>query len=105
MTKDTKASADMATAYAAYINGLGLTDEDGNVLELTEGGEGSYTAGSYYEKVCQTIEDSLNNFLADTTFPYTPSSQTMADGGFGGGKVWKKCNSRQPCVLQNVEKL
>ena len=77
-------SADMAAAYPDYINGLGLTAEDGSVLELTEGGEGSYTAGSYYEKVRQTIEDSLNNFLADTTFPYTPSSQTMADGGFGG---------------------
>jgi len=78
-------SADMAAAYPDYINGLGLTDEDGGVLELAEGGEGAYTSGSYYEKVRQTIEDSLNHFLADTTFPYTPSSQTMADGGFGGG--------------------
>ncbi|MEE1273198.1 MAG: subtype A tannase [Olegusella sp.] len=78
-------SADLATAYADYINGLGLTDEDGSVLELAEGGEGTYTSGSYYEKVRQTIEDSLNHFLSDTTFPYTPSSQTMADGGFGGG--------------------
>ena len=86
--KDTWTSAlstDLATAFADYINGLGLTDGDSGALELTEGGEGTFTSGSYYEKVRQTIEDSLNNFLSDTTFPYTPSSQTMADGGFGGG--------------------
>ena len=29
------------------------------------------------------IELSLNNFLEDTKFPYTPSNSMMADGGFG----------------------
>ena len=78
-------SDDLTSAFASYVNELGLTDGDGSTLTLEEGGEGICTAGSYYEYVRQAIEDSLNNFLSDTTFPYTPSSQTMADGGFGGG--------------------
>lgn len=78
-------SDDMAEKFADYINTLGLVGSDGATLELSEGGEGLYTSGSYYEKVIETIEESLNNFLADTEFPYTPDSTTMADGGFGGG--------------------
>lgn len=77
-------SDDMAQKFADYINDLGLTDSDGNTLALQEGGEGIYTSGSYYDKVKSAIETSLNNFLEDTEFPYTPSSQTMADGGFAG---------------------
>ena len=46
---------------------------------------GIYTSGSYYDEVKGAIETSLNNFLADTAFPYTPSSNAMADGGFAGG--------------------
>lgn len=86
-------SDDMAQKFADYVNDLGLTDDDGNTLALQEGGEGIYTSGSYYDEVKSAIETSLNNFLEDTEFPYTPSSQTMADGGFagagsaGGGEV------------------
>ena len=73
-------SDDLATAYAAYINALGLTDADGNALTLEASEVGIYAAGSYYDYLLGVVEQSLNNFLADTTFPYTPSS-----GGFGGG--------------------
>lgn len=31
------------------------------------------------------IQESLNNFLKDTTFPYTPSNSFNASGNFGGG--------------------
>lgn len=74
-------SDDMAEAYAAYINAAGLTDENGNVLTLTTSDSGIYAAGSYYDYLLAVVEQSLNNFLADTTFPYTPS----AGGGFMGG--------------------
>lgn len=73
----------MAEAFAQYINELGLTDADGNVLALTESEEGIYQAGSYYDYVKEVIENSLNNFLADTTFPY----ETSGNGGFGGGMM------------------
>jgi hypothetical protein len=72
-------SKDLATAYAEYINELGIKDENGNVLVLETSADGIYTSGSYYEYVKSTVEESLNNFLADTTFPYT---ETI--GGFGG---------------------
>ncbi len=78
-------SGDLAESFATWINEVGLVDAQGNVLGLSEGGEGTYTSGSYYDQVVSVIEGSLNNFLTDTTFPYTPSSTTMADGGFGGG--------------------
>lgn len=80
-------SEDLAEAYASYINELGLQDEDGNVLTLTSSEEGIYAAGSYYDYIVSVVEQSLNNFLSDTEFPYTSgASKEMADGGFGGGK-------------------
>lgn len=78
-------STDLAIAYAGYINGLGLVDTGGNELLLEDGGEGAYCAGSYYEHLMGHIEDSLNVFLANTEFPYTPSSDFSADMGAGGG--------------------
>lgn len=78
-------SDDLAEAYASYINELGLMDEDGDVLTLEVSDNEIYASGSYYEYQLSVIEGSLNNFLSDTTFPYTASAgMTMADGGFGG---------------------
>jgi hypothetical protein len=73
-------SDDLAKSFAEYINELGLKDENGNVLVLQESDSGIYTSGSYYDYLVATVELSLNNFLADTTFPYTETA-----GGFGGG--------------------
>lgn len=70
----------LALAFAAYINELGLTDGEGNPLTLQESETGIYQSGSYYDYVKAVIETSLEHFLTDTTFPYTPSSS----GGFGG---------------------
>lgn len=70
----------MAEQFALYINELGLTDENENVLALTASEEGIYQAGSYYEYLKSVIETSLNHFLEDTAFPYTVES-----GGKGGG--------------------
>lgn len=75
-------SDDMATAFAEYINELGLKDEEGNILTLSESGNGIYQSGSYYEYIKSEIERSLNNFLSDTTFPYTTGGSKT---GFGGG--------------------
>lgn len=78
-------SDDMAEAFAMYINELGLTGQEGNVLFLTESEEGIYQAGSYYEYLKAVVEDSLNNFLQDTSFPYEASgSGSQMRGGFGG---------------------
>jgi len=77
-------SDDLATAYAEYINKLGLKDENGNVLNLQTSDSGLYAAGSYYDSLVKTVETSLNNFLADTTFPYTETAGGMG-GGFPGG--------------------
>ena len=81
-------SKDLAAAFAETVNGLGLTDSKGTALKLEQSGEGVYLAGSYYDHVVAEITTSLNNFLANTTFPYTPSSRQMAGlepGGGGGG--------------------
>lgn len=80
-------SADLAQAYADYINQLGLQDENGHALVLTATDSGVYTAGSYYDYLVSTVETSLNNFLLDTTFPYTPTISGFPGGGMrpGGG--------------------
>ena len=70
----------LAEAYAAWVNGAGIVDANGAQLRLEESGDGVYQAGSYYEAVRETIEESLNNFLEDTEFPYEVQSM----GGPGG---------------------
>ena len=90
-TEEQSISDGLTEAYAAYINSLSLTDTDGNVLTLEESEDGRYQAGSYYEYMVDVIEESLNNFLADTTFPYDSDASSQGhqagmgpDGGFGG---------------------
>ena len=71
-------SQDLAKEYANYINQLGLKHED-PALTLAESSEGIYTQGSYATYLEGVVNQSLNNFLADTSFPYT------SDGaGLGG---------------------
>ncbi len=88
---ETQALSDaMAEAYAKYINELGIKDENGNVLTLEQSESGIYQSGSYYEYIKDVIETSLNNFLSDTTFPYSVQSSKgggmmMGGGNFGGG--------------------
>lgn len=76
-------SEDLAACYGEYVGELGLQDEKGNALTLEQSDDGIYAAGTYYDYVLGQIETSLNNFLEDTEFPYTPSNSLMADGGFG----------------------
>ncbi|MEU9344957.1 esterase [Streptomyces sp. NPDC048278] len=64
-------SADLAKAWPRYVNRLGLRDEQGRRLKLTESASGTHLAGSYYDHLIEVITTSLNNFLSDTTFPYT----------------------------------
>jgi hypothetical protein len=80
-------SKDLATAFAEYINKLGIKDENGNILTLEQTTSGIYTAGSYYDYVVKTVETSLNNFLADTTFPYTQTSGGFPGGGMPDGQM------------------
>ncbi|MBP3241389.1 MAG: tannase [Oribacterium sp.] len=84
-------SQGLTEAYAAYINDLKLTDSEGNVLTLEAGEDGRYQSGSYYDYMVSVIEESLNNFLSDTTFPYDSDAGSQGhqagmgpDGGFGG---------------------
>lgn len=77
-------SDDLAQSFVDWVNEAGL-EHEGEVLSLSDGGEGVGTSGSYYDYVLSEVERSLGNFLSDTTFPYTPSDSFSADGGFGGG--------------------
>ena len=70
-------SNDLTQKYVEYVNAIKLKDPKGNELTLTDTNE-----GTYYDYLKSIIQESLNNFLSDTTFPYTPSSN---QGGPGGG--------------------
>ena len=63
-------SDDLTQKYVDYVNKIKLKDPKGNELKLT-----STNAGSYYDYLKSTIEESLNNFLSDTTFPWTKVPQ------------------------------
>jgi hypothetical protein len=58
-----KLSDDLTVAFGEYIDALGLKDENGNTLNNAD--------GSYETYVLSVINRSLNNFISDTTFPYT----------------------------------
>ena len=68
-------SRDLTNAYVEYVNNIKLKDSDGNELTLTD-----TNAGTYYDYLLSVITESLNNFLSDTSFPYTPSSSTGGSG-------------------------
>ena len=74
----------LASQFAEYINSIGITDENGNVLTLEASDEGIFQAGSYYDYIKETVETSLDHFLADTEFPYTVEEKKMGPGGHGG---------------------
>ena len=73
-------SNDLANAYYEYVNNLNLKDPDGNVFSLT-----SINEGTYYDYLKSVIEESLNNFLSDTSFPYTSGGSSQGNGGPGNG--------------------
>ena len=86
LSDDEQAISDaLAEAFAEYINEAGIQDENGETLTLEASDEGIYQAGSYYEYLKSVIEQSLNNFLSDTQFPYDASSSGShgGPGGFG----------------------
>lgn len=74
----------LAVSFAEYINQAGIRDENGNILLLEESASGIYQAGSYYDYIVNVIEESLNNFLSDTEFPYDTSASSGNKGGMGG---------------------
>ena len=59
-------SKDLAGEYVKYVNEIKLKDPKGNELTLTE-----TNSGTYYDYLKSIIEESLNNFFSDTTFPWT----------------------------------
>jgi hypothetical protein len=75
----------LANFYAEYINQLGLQDKNGNVLVRKASNSGIYTAGSYYDYLVSVVEQSLNDFFTDTTFPYTETSGGNPGGGMPQG--------------------
>ena len=58
-------SNDLAQTFVEYINKLKLKDSKGNELTLKD-----TNSGTYYDYLLNIIQESLNNFLSDTTFPY-----------------------------------
>lgn len=68
-------SDDMASAYADFINGIGLKN-NGETLALTQSSSGIYLAGSYFDYIVSVIKESLNNYLADTYGTDTSSKAT-----------------------------
>lgn len=84
-TQEQTISDGLAEAYSTYINNLKLKDSKGVRLELTKSTEGIYQAGSYYDYVKRTVEESLNTFLVNRTFPYDASASNS--GGSCGSST------------------
>ena len=78
-------SNDLSIEFVKYINDLNLRDENRNLLQLSESESNIFANGTYYNYVKLVLENSLNNFIHDTTFPTTIEIITQDDGNFPGG--------------------
>ncbi len=76
----------LAEAYAEYVNSMGFTDEDGNLLTLEESEEGIWQAGTYYEYVKSVIEESLEHYLEDEG--YSASQAQSYISSLNSGEEW-----------------
>ena len=59
---------------------MNLRDENGKILQLSESENNIYTNGTYYEYVKQVINNSLNTFIHETTFPQIIEVASQDDG-------------------------
>lgn len=77
--EDTKKEIeDLASQYANYINWLKLKSEDGSLLFLVNGAkEGIFTSGTYYDYIKKELENYINSFLKNTSFPYISSKNNI----------------------------
>ena len=80
-------SEDLTGKFVEYINSIELKDPNGNKLTLT-----STNSGLYYDYLKKIIEESLNNFLLDTTFPWTREATKEYPREGEGEKEEKKEN-------------
>lgn len=57
---------DLAVSYCEYLNGLGLTDENGTKMCFDTDADGRLCprSGSYYDRTLKNISDALNKYLA-----------------------------------------
>lgn len=97
-------SNDMATRYAKYLNQLKLKDTAGTVLKLNNSGSGIYTSGTYATYLKQEVQQSLNNFLKDTTFPYKASTMSGPSGAAKQSGSQKKPSGQKPSGKQPTGK-
>lgn len=87
----------LAAAYADYVNAMGFTDAEGNVLTLEPSEQGVYQAGSYYDYVKRVIEQSLENYLADNGLTEDGSAQEYIDSLNEGG-AWIEYDAKKNTV-------
>jgi hypothetical protein len=63
--------ADLAQAFAGYVNGLGLKNQAGEPLYFPKNPDGTYAlrSGPYYQAMLRSISDALNAWLRDKVQP------------------------------------
>lgn len=76
-----KISQKMAKEYADYINRAGFLGQNGRALTLQHSQRGIYQSGSYYDYIKKVVEQSFDNFLRNTNFPYSIPKSWLADSG------------------------
>lgn len=87
----------LAAAYADYVNAMGFTDAEGNILTLEESADGIWQAGSYYDYVKRVIEQSLENYLADNGLTEDGTAQDYIDSLNANG-AWVEYDAAENAV-------
>ncbi len=68
---------DLASAFAEYINGLGIVNEEGEVLSFNTGASGEIDtrSGSYYDQILENMSDALNAWIAGAGYTQNASGE------------------------------
>lgn len=78
-------STDLAEAWGAHLNGLGLVDADGRRLELNETAGAVFSSGSYYDHLLAVAEESFAGLVATSSSPIAVDRTARLSAGFPGG--------------------
>ena len=78
-------SKKLANSYCDYTNAAKFRSPNGKFLTITPTEDGTFV-GSYCDYLKNVVEESLNHFLSDTTFPYDGSKSSGRGMSPGPGR-------------------
>ena len=96
-------SEDLTDAYGSYINGLGLVDDEGSLLQLDRIDDGTYSGGTYYDSLVRVVADAAEDFIGKLEFPYAAVPLEVSPRVFPGNPDLGPTVSSEPAATEGTD--